>query len=132
MTMRSALHRVRAPPTFIAAILVEPAEHIGKTYTLHGPIEMNQAEIAAAVTNVIGRKLTYQPLTISQYRKQLEAADLPEFLTQHFCEIAIDYQNGIFSGEDRIITEVTGKAPMTVQEFVALHGDAFDTSSVAG
>jgi NAD(P)H dehydrogenase (quinone) len=60
---------------FIAAILVEPAEHIGKTYTLHGPIEMNQAEIAAAVTNVIGRKVTYQPLTISQYRKQLEAAD---------------------------------------------------------
>jgi NAD(P)H dehydrogenase (quinone) len=55
--------------------LVEPAEHIGKTYTLHGPIEMNQAEIAAAVTNVIGRKVTYQPLTISQYRKQLEAAD---------------------------------------------------------
>ena len=117
---------------FIAAILLEPAEHIGKTYTLHGPIEMNQAEIAAAVTNVIGRKVTYQPLTISQYRKQLEAADLPEFLIQHFCEIAIDYQNGIFSGEDRIITEVTGKAPMTVQEFVALHGDAFDTSSVVG
>jgi NAD(P)H dehydrogenase (quinone) len=59
-------------------------------------------------------------------------ADLPEFLIQHFCEIAIDYQNGIFSGEDRIITEVTGKAPMTVQEFVALHRDAFDTSSVVG
>jgi len=57
---------------------------------------------------------------------------LPEFLIQHFCEIAIDYQNGIFSGEDRIITEVTGKAPMTVQEFVALHRDAFDTSSVVG
>jgi len=81
---------------------------------------MNQAEIAAAVTNVIGRKVTYQPLTISQYRKQLAAADLPEFLIQHFCEIAIDYQNGIFSGEDRIITEVTGKAPMTVHSVFEL------------
>jgi uncharacterized protein YbjT (DUF2867 family) len=116
----------------IGSILVEPAEHIGKTYTLHGPIEMNQAGIAAAVTEVIGRRFTYQPLTISQYRKQLEAADLPEFLIQHFCEIAIDCQNGIFSGEDKIIAEVTGKAPMTVQEFVALHRDAFDRSRVVG
>jgi len=31
----------------------------------------------------------------------------------------LSYQNGIFSGEDKIIAEVTGQPPMTVQEFVA-------------
>jgi len=30
----------------------------------------------------------------------------------------LSYQNGIFSGEDKIIAEVTGQPPMTVQEFV--------------
>jgi hypothetical protein len=40
------------------------------------------------------------------------------------------YQNGIFSGEHKIIAEVTGQPPMTVQEFVALHRDAFEAVSV--
>ena len=31
----------------------------------------------------------------------------------------LSYQNGIFSGEDKIIAEVTGQPPMTLQEFVA-------------
>jgi NAD(P)H dehydrogenase (quinone) len=112
----------------IAAILVAPAAHAGKTYTLHGPIEMGQAGIAAAISEVLGRKMTYQPLTVPQWRERLEKAGLPEILIQHFCAVAIDYQNGIFSGEDKVFVELTGKAPMTVQEFVALHRDAFDNA----
>jgi uncharacterized protein YbjT (DUF2867 family) len=115
----------------IAALLVEPAVHLGKTYTLHGPIELDQPGIAAAVSEVLGRKISYQPLTIPEYRQRLEKFGLPEFLIQHFCAIAVDYQNGIFSGADKIITEVTGVQPMTVQGFVASHRAAFDSPDAA-
>jgi uncharacterized protein YbjT (DUF2867 family) len=115
----------------IATILAEPAAHIGKTYTLCGPTELDQAGIAAAMTDVLGRKISYQPLTIPQYRERLEKAGLPEFMIQHFCAVALDYQNGIFSGEDKIIAELTGKPPMTVQDFVASHREAFTTGSAA-
>src|ERR1700751_3497061 len=40
----------------IAEILIRPTTHTGKVYPLHGPIEMNQAAIAAAVGEVLGRK----------------------------------------------------------------------------
>ena len=116
----------------IAAILAEPAAHLGKTYPLHGPIEQDQAGIAAAVSEVLGRKISYRPLTIPQYRERLEKAGLPEIMIQHFCAVAVDYQNGIFSGEDKIIAEVTGQPPMTVQEFVTLHRNAFTAVSAAG
>jgi len=116
----------------IAAILAEPAAHLGKTYPLHGPIEQDQAGIAAAVSEVLGRKISYRPLTIPQYRERLEKAGLPEIMIQHFCAVALDYQNGIFSGEDKIIAEVTGQPPMTVQEFVTLHRNAFTAVSAAG
>ena len=109
----------------IAAILAQPAAHLGKTYPLHGPIELGQAGIARAVSEVLGRTISYRPLTIPQYRERLEKAGLSEFMIQHFCAIAVDYQNGIFSGEDKIIAEVTGQPPMTVQQFVSLHRDAF-------
>ena len=115
----------------IAAMLAEPAAHLGKTYTLHGPIELDQAGIAAAVSEVLGRTITYRPLTIPQYRERLEKAGLPEILIQHFCAIALDYQNGIFAGEDKIIAAVTGQRPMTVQEFVTLHRNAFTAASAA-
>jgi hypothetical protein len=58
-------------------------------------------------------------------------AGRPEFLIPHLCAVAVDYQNGIFAGEDKIITEVTGKPPMTPQEFVALHRDAFKSATAA-
>jgi NAD(P)H dehydrogenase (quinone) len=109
----------------IAAMLMEPAAHVGKTYTLHGPTELDQASIAEAIGEVLGRKVRYQPVTIPQYRERLEKFGLPEFLIQHFCAIAIDYQNGLFSGTDKIIAGVTGKSPMTVQEFVTMHRNAF-------
>jgi NAD(P)H dehydrogenase (quinone) len=115
----------------IAAILTAPAGHLGNTYPLYGPIELDQAGIAATISDVLGRKISYQPLTIRAYRARLEKFGLPEFLIQHFCAIALDYQNGIFSGKDKIIAEVTGKAPMTVRDFVALHRDAFNLTSAA-
>jgi NAD(P)H dehydrogenase (quinone) len=33
-------------------------------------------------------------------------------------EVAIDYQNGIFAGEDGIIGKVTGQRPMSVETFI--------------
>jgi len=115
----------------IAALLVEPAVHLGKTYTLHGPIELDQPGIAAAISEMLGRKISYQPLTTPEYRQRLEKFGLPEFLIQHFCAIAVDYQNGIFLGADKIIAEVTGVPPMTVQDFVASHRAAFDNLDAA-
>ncbi|MBY3314437.1 NmrA family NAD(P)-binding protein [Rhizobium laguerreae] len=115
----------------IAALLAEPAAHIGKTYTLHGPTELDQPGIAAAISEVVGRKISYQPLTIPAYRERLEKFGLPEFLIQHFCAIALDYQNGIFSGADKIIAEVTGVPPMTVEDFVTSHRAAFNTLDAA-
>jgi NAD(P)H dehydrogenase (quinone) len=115
----------------IAAILAKPAAHGGKVYPLCGPIEMGQADIAATLSDLLGRKITYQPITIPEFRERLEKAGRPEFLIQHLCAVAIDYQNGIFAGEDKIIAEVTGKPPMAVQEFVALHSDAFESASSA-
>jgi NAD(P)H dehydrogenase (quinone) len=123
----------------IATILADPTAHIGRTYTLHGPTELSQQGIAEAIRGVLGRTITYRPSTIETYRERLKKygraefliQHLTEFLIQHLCAVALDYQNGIFAGEDKIIAEVTGQPPMTVQEFVTLHRDAFRAASSA-
>ncbi|MBN3754459.1 NAD(P)H-binding protein [Paraburkholderia sp. Tr-20389] len=110
----------------IAAVLAQPSGHIGKTYPLLGPVEMNQQEIADEIGEVLGRKISYRPSTIEQYRAHLERYQLPEFMIQHFLAIAIDYQNGIFSGADGVIGEITGLAPQTVSDFVKANRQAFE------
>jgi NAD(P)H dehydrogenase (quinone) len=110
----------------IAAILADPAAHKGQVYRLFGPIEMDQAGIAKAVGDVIGRSVAYEAITIDAYRKRLEDAGvIPPFLIQHLCAVAQDYQDGIFAGTDDVIGRVTGKPPMTVQEFVTAHINLF-------
>ncbi|SDC71199.1 Uncharacterized conserved protein YbjT, contains NAD(P)-binding and DUF2867 domains [Cupriavidus sp. YR651] len=109
----------------IATILTQPAGHIGKTYPLYGPVELSQEEIADELSKVLGRKITYAPSTLEEYREHLEKYDLPEFVIQHFLATAVDYQNGIFSGADGVISQITGKAPQTVADFVKANREAF-------
>jgi uncharacterized protein YbjT (DUF2867 family) len=109
----------------IAAILENPRAHQGKTYTLHGPVELSQQGIADAISEVLGRKIIYQPIGLEEYKEGLLQSGRSNFLVQHLGEVALDYQHGVFAGEDNIIRETTGIAPMTVQEFVTLHKGLF-------
>src|SRR5215470_11395731 len=51
----------------IAHILANPAGHGGKVYTLHGPVEMNHTEIAAEMSEVLGAKIEYAPISIDDF-----------------------------------------------------------------
>lgn len=109
----------------IAAILENPQAHAGKTYNLNGPVQLSQQGVADAVGEVLGRTITYVPISLEQYDREMAEAGLPAFLRQHLVEVAQDYQHGVFEGEDGVIREITGQAPMTVQAFVTLHKALF-------
>ncbi|WP_321839319.1 NAD(P)H-binding protein [Paraburkholderia bannensis] len=110
---------------FIAAVLTQPQGHIGKSYELCGPVEMDHHGIADEISRAIDRKIVYSPSTLDEYRAHLQKYDLPEFAIQHFIEVAIDYRNGVFKGTDQVIEQVTGRAPQTVAQFVQAHRALF-------
>ena len=56
----------------IAHILANPEGHEGKIYTLHGPVEMNHTEIAAAMSEVLGVKIEYAPTSIEEFKDKME------------------------------------------------------------
>ncbi|MGF6291493.1 NAD(P)H-binding protein [Paraburkholderia youngii] len=111
---------------FIATVLSNPTGHIGKTYELCGPIELDHQGIADEIGKVLDREIVYNPATLDEYREHLQKYGLPEFMIQHFIEVAIDYQNGVFAGKDGIIEQVTGQAPQTVEEFVRANRQLFE------
>ena len=118
----------------IAAILDSPAAHVGKTYPLFGPVELTLPEIAAIVSRVISKEVTYQQVPIEQYAEiftpkrptHASSGDSGKtFLMQHLHEVAIDHSNGIFAGTNNYIAEIGGRPPMTVEEFVTRNREAF-------
>jgi len=46
-------------------------------------------------------------------------------LAQHLSNVAVDYQNGIFAGNNDLVDRIGGKKPTKVQEFITEHLAAF-------
>jgi NAD(P)H dehydrogenase (quinone) len=118
----------------IVAILQNPAAHAGKTYPLFGPVELTLPEIAAIVSRVIGKEVTYEQVPIERYAEIFtpkrpthasSGGSAKTFLMQHLHEVAIDHSNGIFAGTNSYIADIGGREPMTVEEFVTRNRGAF-------
>jgi len=110
----------------IAHILANPKGHAGKIYTLHGPVEMNHAEIAAAMSEVLGAKIVYAPMSIAEFRQKMEQVyRFPPFMVQHLVEVAQNYREGIFAGTNDAVEKITGVPPLSVQQFIDRNRAAF-------
>ena len=109
----------------IAAILENPDDHAGQVYPLFGAVEMNHYQIADAISEALGRPVRYEPADIPTWIEGIKAQGFPEFLAQHLSNVAVDYQNGIFAGNNDLVERIGGKKPTTVQEFITDHLSAF-------
>jgi hypothetical protein len=131
----------------IVGILQNPERHIGKTYSLFGPVELTQPEIAAFVGKVLGKQVKYEHVPVEKLAElrtarsnqppqntsasfysdpgALTIASGNSYVIQHLKEVAIDHHNGIFAGTNSYIADIGGRQPMTVQEFVSRNREAF-------
>ncbi|MFZ1164349.1 NmrA family NAD(P)-binding protein [Mycobacterium sp.] len=109
----------------IAAILENPEEHAGQVYPLFGAVEMNHYQIAEAISEALGRPVRYEPAEIPNWIEGIKAQGFPDFLAQHLSNVAVDYQNGIFAGNNDLVERIGGKKPTTVQEFITDNLAAF-------
>ncbi|MBU3062131.1 NmrA family NAD(P)-binding protein [Nocardia sp. NEAU-G5] len=109
----------------IAAVMADPEPHAGKTYPLHGPVEMNHDEIAESFSKVLGRTIAYEPIDIDRFAQFLTGAGYSAHLVQHLSSVSIDYRNGIFSGTNDVVRSVGKTIPTTIEEFIAAHRAVF-------
>jgi NAD(P)H dehydrogenase (quinone) len=110
----------------IAALLKSPDGHVGKTIPISGPVEMDHEQIAAELTEALGRKIVFQDLPIAEYCRSLEAMGVPPYIVQHLGGAMDDYQHGSMSGADNNVEKLTGRRSMTVGEFARTHADVLN------
>ena len=69
---------VRDVAAAAAAIAASPSAHAGKTYWPTGPEALSGTEVAAVLSKVLGRTITFQPITFEEQKQAMLDVGLPE------------------------------------------------------
>ncbi len=116
-----------------AIVLTERDEH-GANYELTGPEALSMAEMAAVLSEVLGRTITYQDIPEAEGRKfAVEQVGIPE--DQVDVQVMLHFA-AWKRGDAALVTdtyrELTGQTPTSLKEWVAAHQDAFAPAGGGG
>ncbi|MEW6269171.1 MAG: NAD(P)H-binding protein [Thermodesulfobacteriota bacterium] len=109
----------------VAAVLEDPAPHLGRTYELTGPRSQDMDGIAREYSTALNREVTYSDISPDDWERELSKAGLPEHLSKHLVTMAELNRAGRYDRMADGVERVIGRPPTSVQEFVSLHADEF-------
>jgi uncharacterized protein YbjT (DUF2867 family) len=109
----------------IAALLAHPQPHIGKIYHLTGPTSADMHFYAREYSQALGRTITYQDIPVGPWRESLLQRGLPAHLVNHLATMADLHRAGSYDRMSTDVLTLTGRQPLTMQEFIRDHAAAF-------
>src|SRR5271163_979963 len=113
-----ALIDVRDTGAVAARILIDPAQHAGKTYEFTGKLT-TYGQFAEVFSQVLGRPITYVAITPEQAEQGMKARGMPDWLVAHLVTIAKVGASGGFSTENtRLIEDLVKRDPISTKKFV--------------
>jgi uncharacterized protein YbjT (DUF2867 family) len=112
-----ALIDVRDTGALGARVLRDPGKHAGKIYSFTGAATTYGA-FSNVIAEVLGKPISYQPITLEQAEQGMKARGLPDWMVAHLISIARAGAAGAFSKENtQPIREIVGRAPITTRQF---------------
>src|SRR5438445_12762922 len=109
----------------VAAVLVDPAPHLGRIYELTGPQSQDMDGVAREFSDALNREITYSDISPEKWQEGLKRYSLPEHLMGHLLAMGELHRAGRYDRHTDGVEGVTGRPPMSVREFVSLHAEEF-------
>lgn len=109
----------------VAVVLDDPAPHIGRIYNLTGKESADLVYFAKIFSEVLGRTITYRDVPVDAWTDKLREAGFPEHLLAHFAAMAHLHQQGRYDRMTDDFTQLTGRVPTSMHEFVQAHAAEF-------
>jgi uncharacterized protein YbjT (DUF2867 family) len=122
---RTSYLDVRDIAAVIARILIAPADHAGKTYELNGPEAVTYGELAARISKVAGRKVTFVDIPESAQRKAMLDLGMPEWQVNALLELQQYYVAGNGGHVTDELPRLLGRAPICLDQFLQEFRDEF-------
>jgi uncharacterized protein YbjT (DUF2867 family) len=111
-----------------AEVLLHPEAHTGKKYVLTGGEAVGFRDLAAAITNLTGKNVTYHPITMEEARARMEEERVPrEQIDATLALAAYQRAGGPTSVVSDSVARILGRPPRSIRDFVRDHQGAFGT-----
>lgn len=107
----------------VAATILTTPGHEGQTYELTGPEALSYDDVAAKLSQVQGRKVTYVDTPDDVVRQALRGFGLPEWLVGALIDLYQDYRRSGTDGYAAQVTDtierLTGSPPRTLDQLLS-------------
>ena len=109
----------------VAAILDDPAPHIGQIYDLTGPDSADLDHYARIFSEALGRPIRYRDVPLPAWSEGLRQARFPEHVVSHLSAMVELTRQGRYDRMTDTMRKLTGKPPTSMRDFVKLHAAEF-------
>jgi NAD(P)H dehydrogenase (quinone) len=101
------------------AVLRDPGAHAGATYELSGPVALSLEEIAAALTDRLGREIRYQDETVEEAYQSREKFGADGWLVEAWVSTYLAIRQSELDRVTEDVARVAGHPPRTLDEVLA-------------
>jgi uncharacterized protein YbjT (DUF2867 family) len=106
-----------------AHVLVDP-HYDGQTLRFGGPAALTHDEIAAALSEVLGRPISHVRLEVPAFRESAARRGLPVYVIETVVEAATFAPNGTFVASDDVIRRALGRPASPLSNWVERNREA--------
>jgi uncharacterized protein YbjT (DUF2867 family) len=121
---KAAYVDVRDIAAVAAAVLTESG-HEGKVYDITGPELLSMHDIAAALSNLLGREIKFVDIPKEAAREAMINAGLPDWSADAINDLTAHMKAGKMTEVTNTVRAIAKKEPITFEQFIRDHRDAF-------
>jgi uncharacterized protein YbjT (DUF2867 family) len=114
-----------------AEIAASPSAHAGKIYCPTGPESLTGTEVAAVLSEVLGRTITFHPLTFEQQKQAFIDLGLPEPVADDRARSFALMAKGELDYTTDDVPSILGRPARSFEQFARDHQAAFSPVSAA-
>jgi uncharacterized protein YbjT (DUF2867 family) len=122
---RSGLVDARDVAAVAAKIIISPAAHAGRAYWLSGPELVSNYDVAAVLSKLLGRTVTYRELTFEENKDAMIRAGVPEQIAEMNAQAFGLAADGDAEWVTADVPTLLGRPARSLEQFTADYADAF-------
>ena len=114
-----------------AQIAAAPSGHAGKTYWPTGPEVLSGTEVAALLSKVLNRTITFHPITFEEQKQAMINVGLPEAIADDNARAVALMADGDCDYTTHDVPTILGRPARSFEQFAADYAAAFSSMQAA-
>ena len=109
----------------VAVKALQGGPHAGKIYELNGPEAISNRELAARISKVTGRTVTFVDIPETAQRDAMLGLGMPEWQVTALLELQQYYKQGGAARTDNLLQTLIGRPPVTLDQYLTANAREF-------